>query len=989
MPVSTRFNTRLVQPTNQVTSPGVHHSPRRILRSRQGNAGVIMNIDAGSPSFIRAVRQISDPFYISRCADMRCKTCPKLNRSSKIKSSVTNKIYEMINHTGENLNCHSQNIIYLLTCSHCSTQYVGETIQKMHERMNCHRTSKVGCEHVINHSKNSCNGHFFEYQILEKFPGNGYDQFGSIDQDMSKTRLKHEEEWILKLRTIYPYGLNEKLSGKVTNSNIDDIAIGKLYPPLPRTGIRPTRTRKADISNLDSTSTDEFFKSLDHILNNNLKQSFHQIRVILNNTKKRVLKDIAFHILNREHYIFHENREQWYIYILDIIDTKFLKSPIDINIKKPPKNICVIEFTNKGMDNLHISSIFKSNDVIDKLPDSLRADTHVPVVTMKLKNTIRNKILNYKDTVKSLIYEKDDDISFISNSYICECEGSQFCDTNHKHIVTGDLSIISNNKLRKLFSKGPNYRENVTINYNNCLKTIKHSLLTTIDTLSNKYDYDKNLFNDWYNTIIEKVKSRIAHIKDKHKPQQAKPTLKDEDALACLRNLHEKFVVVPIDKASNNVAIICKKFYIDKLLQEVGISGSKSDTYLVCEEKISQIVFDNTQYCKKMGLTINDTNKTLPIMYWMPKMHYTPSRARFIVASATCSTKQMSQIVSKIFKKIFEQIKQFHEKSYFYKNYNRFWVIQNSFPIIDKLNQINKKKTAKDISTFDFSTLYTKLPHDDLLKVLHEIIDFVFDGGRNSKSGNRKYLTLFNKECVWTKTKHGYNSFTKSNIKQMVSFLIKECYFTIGNLLFRQCVGIPMGIDPAPFWANLYLYKYESDFISDLIKNDKVKAYRYKHSVRFIDDECNLNDGGEFNRSYQDIYPQVLQLKCEHTGSHANFLDLDITIVDGVFEYKLYDKRDDYPFFIIRMPDLRGNIPSYIFYGSILSEVVRIARCTLKYIDFVPKISDLFSRMKNQGAYMKKLICQMKKAMQRHPLAFESFNMANEIMISNIINYNN
>ena len=165
-------------------------------------------------------------------------------------------------------------------------------------------------------------------------------------------------------------------------------------------------------------------------------------------------------------------------------------------------------------------------------------------------------------------------------------------------------------------------------------KTIKHSLLSTIDTLSNKYDYDKNLFNDWY-TIIEKVKSRIAHIKDKHKPQQAKPTLKDEDVLACLRNLHEKFVIVPIDKASNNVAIICKKFYIDKLLQEVGISGSKSDTYLVCKEKISQIVFDNTQYCKKMGLTINDTNKTLPIMYWMPKMHYTPARARFIVASAT------------------------------------------------------------------------------------------------------------------------------------------------------------------------------------------------------------------------------------------------------------------------------------------------------------------------------------------------------------------
>ena len=52
----------------------------------------------------------------------------------------------------------------------------------------------------------------------------------------------------------------------------------------------------------------------------------------------------------------------------------------------------------------------------------------------------------------------------------------------------------------------------------------------------------------------------------------------------------------------------------------------------------------------------------------------------------------------------------------------------------------------------------------------------------------------------------------------------------------------------------------------------------------------NLNDHGEFSRSYQEIYPQELQLKCEHQGTHATFLDLDISIVDGVFVYKLFDK---------------------------------------------------------------------------------------------------
>ena len=67
-----------------------------------------------------------------------------------------------------------------------------------------------------------------------------------------------------------------------------------------------------------------------------------------------------------------------------------------------------------------------------------------------------------------------------------------------------------------------------------------------------------------------------------------------------------------------------------------------------------------------------------------------------------------------------------------------------------------------------------------------------------------------------------------------------------------------MGIDPAPFWANLYLYKYESDFITQLMKSDKVRARKYLHATRFIDDECNLNDYGEFGSSYHLIYPEEL-----------------------------------------------------------------------------------------------------------------------------------
>ena len=40
------------------------------------------------------------------------------------------------------------------------------------------------------------------------------------------------------------------------------------------------------------------------------------------------------------------------------------------------------------------------------------------------------------------------------------------------------------------------------------------------------------------------------------------------------------------------------------------------------------------------------------------------------------------------------------------------------------MTKINSKKRAKDISTYDFSTSYTKLSHDELIKNLNHIIVF-------------------------------------------------------------------------------------------------------------------------------------------------------------------------------------------------------------------------------------------------------------------------
>ena len=75
------------------------------------------------------------------------------------------------------------------------------------------------------------------------------------------------------------------------------------------------------------------------------------------------------------------------------------------------------------------------------------------------------------------------------------------------------------------------------------------------------------------------------------------------------------------------------------------------------------------------------------------------------------------------------------------------------------------------------------------------------------------------------------------------------------------------------------------------------------------------------------------------------------------------------------MPDLSGNIPSHVFYGSIFSEFLRIARATLRYADFLPKARELIERMIKQGADLQKLLRQFNKLIERHPDAFETFSV--------------
>ena len=174
-------------------------------------------------------------------------------------------------------------------------------------------------------------------------------------------------------------------------------------------------------------------------------------------------------------------------------------------------------------------------------------------------------------------------------------------------------------------------------------------------------------------------------------------------------------------------------------------------------------------------------------------------------------------------------------------------------------------------------------------------------------------------------------------------------------LFYYRNIGNHVGIDLALFWVNLFLCSVESEHVQNFISKKSTRAYNKYHATsRFVDDLCGTNDDGEFSESFKCIYPGEIELK--HSRAHATFVDLDIKIEDWIFVYKAFDKRDKFPFLIACMPHFESNIPPAIFYCSIFLEFLHIARCTLKFENFLPRASEFYSRMLSQGDVIAKSI---------------------------------
>ena len=78
------------------------------------------------------------------------------------------------------------------------------------------------------------------------------------------------------------------------------------------------------------------------------------------------------------------------------------------------------------------------------------------------------------------------------------------------------------------------------------------------------------------------------------------------------------------------------------------------------------------------------------------------------------------------------------------------------------------------------------------------------------------------------------------------------------------------------------------------------------------------------------IYPTELQLnKANSSDTEAPFLDLNLSITNGIVSSKIYDKRDDFNFEIVNFPFLDGDVPCSPSYGVYILSLFVSLECVL------------------------------------------------------------
>ena len=881
---------------------------------------------------------------------------------NNFKGKYSNGSYPVL--TNERLDCKTKNVVYLITCRICAAQYVGETVREFGVRMREHwdkirkgDKSQIVYSHFQSDErhKNCRIEDMLRFQIIEKVKTE--DITNQDDGLIRKRRLEREMFWIAKLRTAYPLGLNDRLqalgiAGNATDSTFKDFNFYRVCNILDRKKKknrgRRLRKKKAKV---DESQFELFRRELIDAVNTNVEQIIaRRTRAFLEKfTDSRPFKE-----LRKEIRCLIENKVA---YARKIRPEK----------KKIDKITWKVDFSHKILGEVNIQSLYGLREMRELLPTQLRNSVPFRKVFIFGK-TLGSRVLNYNKCLKEAGEMTYDEMMNME----CDCQTSEFVNSHHGHIMTGNLDIIRDDRLKEVCSYGTKFREVPRLNLALVKDKFKSNVDNLITSFVRKYKIPKIRFKEWQIRFVDIVNNRLDYLARTRRWDA--PVLSNRSSKIELDRLQKNYVITVVDKAAGNFAFTCKKFYFLRLAKELGLDNQQpgNETYLYVDRTEQEICQDIVGKLEPFGALPKDDEKRVAMLYHNPKFHKNPVKFRFIAGNVKVVTSRLDEIVAKVLKMCKGHFENLCEK------YRGFSGIRYSFDIEKsadlKLSLDSYNGDARSISINDFSTLYTLFEHDHLVRNMTWLLD------RLSKNSGCQYVRVTHERAYWSRDGNAEGSFSITEILEMVSLLIGESYVKAFGKVFRQTKGIIMGGKSSGWLSDCSLMVDEFKYIDSIVKSGNLDLARQFSGLNRYRDDCTALNLDNFRDLARDIYPPSLELSQENDDlRHATVLDMQVEVVDGRFRTKVYNKTDSFPFEVVSMPFIESNIDSKICYKVFYSQILRYQRLCTLLVDFTDRVRILGNILLKRNYSKVKLAREFRLVIGNYRAEFERWSIPIDI----------
>ena len=126
------------------------------------------------------------------------------------------------------------------------------------------------------------------------------------------------------------------------------------------------------------------------------------------------------------------------------------------------------------------------------------------------------------------------------------------------------------------------------------------------------------------------------------------------------------------------VSFVC--YAINLLRINSGTNLNSINIYINQVNTVDELIQTHaTTLAVVFGIKLQQKEKNLPQIYWIPKLHKTPYKARFIAGSRSCTTTRLSKLITECLKLVRSHCTAYCKTIQERTGVNSMWIFNNSW----------------------------------------------------------------------------------------------------------------------------------------------------------------------------------------------------------------------------------------------------------------------------------------------------------------------